>query len=101
MAEETKAKAPKLVDPALQAKLEAEAKAKAEADAKAKADAEAKAKADAEAKAKADAAKREAEEDALRQKRTSYFASSPREVCSLRISSRRSVLQKQGYASPL
>jgi len=78
------AEAPK-VDPAVQARLEAEAKAKleadakakAEADAKAKADAEAKAKADAEAKAKADAeakaqaeaAKREAEEDALRQKR--------------------------------
>jgi acetyl-CoA decarbonylase/synthase, CODH/ACS complex subunit delta len=78
------AEAPK-VDPAVQArleaeakaKLEAEAKAKAEADAKAKAEAEAKAKAEAAAKAKADAeaaakakaAKREAEEDALRQKR--------------------------------
>jgi acetyl-CoA decarbonylase/synthase complex subunit delta len=80
------AEAPK-VDPAVQARLEAEAKAKAEAEAKAKAeaeakakaeaeakakaDAEAKAKADAEAKAKAEAAKREAEEDALRQKRAS------------------------------
>jgi len=78
------AEAPK-VDPAVQAKLEAEAtakaeaeakakaeaeaKAKAEADAKAKAEAEAKAKAEAEAKAKAEVAKREAEEDALRQKR--------------------------------
>jgi acetyl-CoA decarbonylase/synthase complex subunit delta len=80
------------VDPAVQAKLEAEAKAKAEAEAKAKLEAEAKAKADAEAKAKADAeakakaeaeakakaeeearkaalAKREAEEGAIRQKR--------------------------------
>ena len=51
------------------AKAEAEAKAKAEAEAKAKAEAETKAKADAEAKAKAEAEKREAEEDALRQKR--------------------------------
>ncbi|MCJ8500671.1 acetyl-CoA decarbonylase/synthase complex subunit delta [Desulfatitalea alkaliphila] len=51
------------------AKAEADAKAKAEAEAKAKADAEAKAKADADAKAKAEAQKREAEEDALRQKR--------------------------------
>jgi acetyl-CoA decarbonylase/synthase complex subunit delta len=69
------------VDPAVEAaakaKAEAEAKAKAEAAAKAKADAEAKAKADAEAKAKAEEeAKlkaerdaREAEENALRQKR--------------------------------
>ncbi|MBI5550023.1 MAG: acetyl-CoA decarbonylase/synthase complex subunit delta [Desulfobacterales bacterium] len=73
------------VDAAAKAKADAEAKAKADADAKAKADAAAKAKADAEAKAKADAeakakadaaaaakaetAKREAEEDALRQKR--------------------------------
>jgi len=81
---EAVAEAPK-VDPAVQAKLEAEAKAKAEADAKAKAEADAKAKAEAEAKAKADAeakakaeaeaaakaeaAKRDAEEDALRQKR--------------------------------
>lgn len=87
-AEAPKAAAP-AVDPAVQAKAdaeakakaEAEAKAKAEADAKAKADAEAKAKADAEAKAKADAeakakaeaeakaaetAKRGAEEDAIR-----------------------------------
>jgi acetyl-CoA decarbonylase/synthase complex subunit delta len=64
-------------DAEAKAKAEADAKAKAEAAAKAKADAEAKAKADAEAKAKADAAaaakaeaaKREAEEDALRQKR--------------------------------
>jgi acetyl-CoA decarbonylase/synthase complex subunit delta len=70
--------APK-VDPAAEAaaKAEAEAKAKAEAEAKAKAEAEAKAKAEAEAKAKAEEAaklkaevdKREAEEDALRQKR--------------------------------
>lgn len=73
------------VDPAAQAQAEAEAKAKAEAEAKAKAEAEAKAKAEAEAKAKAEAEakakaeeeakrkaeveKREAEEDALRQKR--------------------------------
>lgn len=78
------AEAPK-VDAAAQAKTDADAKAKADADAKAKADAAAKAKADAEAKAKADAdakakadaaaktkaevAKREAEEEALRQKR--------------------------------
>jgi acetyl-CoA decarbonylase/synthase, CODH/ACS complex subunit delta len=72
--------APK-VDPAAEAaakaKAEAEAKAKAEAEAKAKAEAEAKAKAEAEAKAKAEEdAKlkaendaREAEEEALRQKR--------------------------------
>lgn len=52
------------------AKAEAEAKAKAEAEAKAKAEAEAKAKAEEEAKRKAEAEKREAEEDALRQKRT-------------------------------
>jgi acetyl-CoA decarbonylase/synthase complex subunit delta len=81
---EAVAEAPK-ADPAVQAKLEAEAKAKmeaeakakaeaaakakAEAEAKAKADAEAKAKAEAEAAAKAEAAKRAAEEDALRQKR--------------------------------
>jgi len=81
---EVVSEAPK-VDPAVQAKLEAEAKAKleaeakakaeaaakakAEAEAKAKADAEAKAKADAEAAAKAETAKRAAEEDALRQKR--------------------------------
>jgi acetyl-CoA decarbonylase/synthase, CODH/ACS complex subunit delta len=51
------------------AKAEAAAKAKAESEAKAKADAEAKAKAEAAAKAKADVAKREAEEEALRQKR--------------------------------
>jgi acetyl-CoA decarbonylase/synthase complex subunit delta len=51
------------------AKAEAEAKAKAEAEAKAKAEAEAKAKAEAEAKARAEAEAREAEEDALRQKR--------------------------------
>ena len=64
------------VDPAVQAKIEAEAKAKAEADAKLKAEAEAKAKAAAEAKAKAeaaakaaDAAKRDAEENAIRQAR--------------------------------
>ncbi len=79
------AEAPK-VDPAVQARLEAEAKAKIEAETKAKAEAEAKAKAEAEAKAKADAetkakaeaeaaakaeaAKREAEEEALRQKRS-------------------------------
>ncbi len=50
------------------AKAEAEAKAKAEAEAKAKAEAEAKAKAEAEARAKAREA-REAEEDAIRQKR--------------------------------
>jgi acetyl-CoA decarbonylase/synthase complex subunit delta len=69
---EAKAKA----DANAKAKAEAEAKAKADAEAKAKADAEAKAKADAEAKAKAEAkaaakAKeaREAEEDAIRQKR--------------------------------
>ena len=73
---EAKAKA----DADAKAKAEADAKAKAEADAKAKADAEAKAKADAEAKAKAEAdakakaaadakAERDAEEDALRQKR--------------------------------
>lgn len=57
------------VDPAAQARAEAEAKAKAEAqaaaEAKAKAEAQAKAKADAEAKVKADAAaKAKAEEDA-------------------------------------
>ena len=58
------------------AKAEADAKAKAAAEVKAKADAEAKAKADAEAKAKADADAaqaardaREAEEQALREKR--------------------------------
>ncbi len=51
------------------AKAEAEAKAKAEAEARAKAEAEAKAKAEEEAKLKAEAEKREAEEDALRQKR--------------------------------
>ena len=63
------------VDPAAQAKAEAEAKAKAEAQAadqaKAKADAEAKAKADAEAKVKADAAvKAQAEEDARKAEAT-------------------------------
>jgi acetyl-CoA decarbonylase/synthase, CODH/ACS complex subunit delta len=62
---EAKAKA----DADAKAKAEADAKAKAEADAKAKADAAAKAKADADAKAKAETQKREAEEDALRQKR--------------------------------
>jgi acetyl-CoA decarbonylase/synthase complex subunit delta len=75
-------------DPAAEAKAkaEAEAKAKADAEAKAKADAEAKAKAEAQAKAKAEAdekakveaekkalkdaaAKREAEEQAIREKR--------------------------------
>ena len=56
------------------AKAEADAKAKAEAEAKAKADAEAKAKADADAKAKAEADAREAEEDALRQKRAAERA---------------------------
>ncbi|MBI5896120.1 MAG: acetyl-CoA decarbonylase/synthase complex subunit delta [Desulfobacterales bacterium] len=56
------------------AKADAAAKAKADADAKAKADAEAKAKADADAKAKAEVAKREAEEDALRQKRAAERA---------------------------
>ena len=82
-AEAPKAEAPKpaaAAAPAVDAaKAEADAKAKAEADAKAKAqaeaaakakaDAEAKAKAEAAAKAKAEVAKREAEEDALRQKR--------------------------------
>jgi acetyl-CoA decarbonylase/synthase, CODH/ACS complex subunit delta len=73
---EAKAKA----DAEAKAKADAEAKAKADAEAKAKAAAEEKAKADAEAKAKADAkakedaeaaavAKREADEDAIRQKR--------------------------------
>ncbi len=76
------------VDAAAKAKADAEAKAKADADAKAKADAAAKAKAEADAKAKADAeakadadakakaevAKREAEEDALRQKRAAERA---------------------------
>jgi acetyl-CoA decarbonylase/synthase complex subunit delta len=71
--EAVKTEAAPAVDPAEQAKRDAEAKAKAEADAKvkaeadakAKADAEAKAKADAEAKAKADAeAKAKAEDDA-------------------------------------
>ena len=62
---EAKAKA----DADAKAKAEAEAKAKAEAEAKAKADAEAKAKAEAEAKRKAEVEKREADEDALRQKR--------------------------------
>jgi acetyl-CoA decarbonylase/synthase complex subunit delta len=78
------------VDAAAQAKADADAKAKADADAKAKADAAAKAKADADAKAKADAdakakadaaaqakaevAKREAEEEALRQKRAAERA---------------------------
>jgi acetyl-CoA decarbonylase/synthase, CODH/ACS complex subunit delta len=62
---EAKAKA----DADAKAKAEADAKAKADADAKAKADAAAKAKADADAKAKAETQKREAEEDALRQKR--------------------------------
>jgi acetyl-CoA decarbonylase/synthase complex subunit delta len=71
------AKAKAEAEAQIKAKAEAEAKAKAEADAKAKAEAEAKVKADAEAKAKAEATakakaeveKREAEEDALRQKR--------------------------------
>ncbi len=67
---EAKAKA----DADAKAKADAAAKAKAEADAKAKADAEAKAKADADAKAKAEVAKREAEEDALRQKRAAERA---------------------------
>jgi acetyl-CoA decarbonylase/synthase complex subunit delta len=62
---EAKAKA----DAEAKAKAEAAAKAKAEAETKAKAEAAAKAKAEAEAKAKAEVAKREAEEDALRQKR--------------------------------
>jgi acetyl-CoA decarbonylase/synthase, CODH/ACS complex subunit delta len=63
---EAKAKA----DAEAKAKADAEAKAKAEADAKAKAEADAKAAAEAEAKAAADArAARDAEEDALRQKR--------------------------------
>jgi acetyl-CoA decarbonylase/synthase, CODH/ACS complex subunit delta len=62
---EAKAKA----DAEAKAKADAAAKAKVEAEAKAKADAEAKTKADAAAKAKADLQKREAEEDALRQKR--------------------------------
>jgi acetyl-CoA decarbonylase/synthase complex subunit delta len=66
---EADAKAKADAEAAAKAKAEADAKAKAEAAAKAKADAEAKAKADAEAKAKAEVAKREAEEDALRQKR--------------------------------
>ena len=58
-------------DAASTAQAQADAKAKAEADAKAKTDAAAKAKADEEAKAlAADRAKRDAEEDALRQKRT-------------------------------
>ncbi len=51
-------------------KADSDAKAKAEADAKAKADADAKAKADAEKKAEKDAAsKRDAEEQALKEKR--------------------------------
>jgi acetyl-CoA decarbonylase/synthase complex subunit delta len=64
-------------DAAAKAKAEADAKAKADADAQAKAEAEENAKADAAAKAeaetaakaKAEADKRQAEEDALRQKR--------------------------------
>jgi acetyl-CoA decarbonylase/synthase complex subunit delta len=74
---EAEAKAKAAAEAAAQAKAAEEAKAKAEADAKAKAEAEAKAKAEAEAKAKAEAEaqrkaeiqKREAEEEALRQKR--------------------------------
>lgn len=67
----TEAKPAPAIDPAAQAKADAEAKAnaaaKAEADAKAKAQAEEKAKADAEAKAKADAeAKAKAAADALK-----------------------------------
>ncbi len=63
---EAKAKA----DAEAKVKAEAEAKAKAEADAKAKAEAEAKAKVEAEKKAEKDAAAaREAEEEAIRQKR--------------------------------
>jgi acetyl-CoA decarbonylase/synthase complex subunit delta len=62
---EAKAKA----DAEAKAKADAAAKAKAEADAKAKADAAAKAKADEAAAVKAAAAKREADEDAIRQKR--------------------------------
>ncbi len=56
------------------AKAEAEAKAKAEAEAKAKAEAEAKAKAEAEAKLKAEREAREADEQALRQKRAAERA---------------------------
>ncbi|MEJ2154852.1 MAG: acetyl-CoA decarbonylase/synthase complex subunit delta [Desulfobacteraceae bacterium] len=56
------------------AKAEAEAKAKAEAEAKAKAEAEAKAKAEAEAKLKAEREAREADEEALRQKRAAERA---------------------------
>jgi acetyl-CoA decarbonylase/synthase, CODH/ACS complex subunit delta len=63
---EAKAKA----DAEAKAKADAEVKAKADAEAKAKADAEAKAKADAEAQRKAEAGRREAEEEALRQKRS-------------------------------
>lgn len=66
---EADAKAKADAEAAAKAKAEEEAKAKAEADAKAKADAEAKAKAEAEAKHKAEVEKREAEEEALRQKR--------------------------------
>jgi acetyl-CoA decarbonylase/synthase complex subunit delta len=65
-----KAKAEAKAEAEAKAKAEAEAKAKAEAEAKAKAEAEAKAKAEEEAKRKAEVEKREAEEEALRQKRT-------------------------------
>lgn len=72
-AEEAKAKADAEAKAKAEAeakqKAEEEAKAKAEAEAKAKAEAEAKAKAEEEAKAKAAAEKREAEEEAIRQKR--------------------------------
>ncbi len=66
---EADAKAKADAEAAAKVKAEADAKAKAEAEAKAKAEADAKAKAEAEAKAKAEVAKREADEDALRQKR--------------------------------
>ncbi|MBC8439180.1 MAG: acetyl-CoA decarbonylase/synthase complex subunit delta [Deltaproteobacteria bacterium] len=70
-AADAKAKA----DAAAKAKADVEAKAKADADTKAKAEADAKAKVAAEEKAQADAAsKRDAEEQALKEKRNSEKA---------------------------
>lgn len=73
---QAQAKAQAEAEAATKAKAEAEAKAKAAAEAKAKADAEAKVRAEDEAKAKAEkeaaakaVAQREADEEALRQKR--------------------------------